>query len=269
MRFSERMGLKPPKMMQVDSLDEETRILLWDITREAFESDDPNFDGWDLVRSFHFDFQKRSRDDFEFTLLDFLYELKHYIYSFDFYDVFDILEFVCDKMYDYAEKYNIAFTKEKVAYRFVGGQIVPISDPVELASIEASLDLPDPFSGARTHIAAGLNAFSLRPKGDYRNAVREVISAVESVAKVVAGDNKADLGAALKAVDKAHGLHPAFKDAMIKLYAYTNDEKGIRHALLDETAQVDEADAHFMIVACAAFVNFLVQKFGDRGAGGA
>ena len=45
------------------------------------------------------------------------------------------------------------------------------------------------------------------------------------------------------------------------LYGYTNDERGIRHALLDQdAARVDEAEALFILGACAAFVNYLVAK---------
>jgi hypothetical protein len=50
------------------------------------------------------------------------------------------------------------------------------------------------------------------------------------------------------------------------LYAYTSDEKGIRHALLDDsTAKVDEADAMFMLGACAAFVSYLLNKARSNG----
>jgi hypothetical protein len=39
------------------------------------------------------------------------------------------------------------------------------------------------------------------------------------------------------------------------LYGYTSDEQGIRHAHLNEpSAKPDEADAVFMVGACAAFV---------------
>ena len=43
------------------------------------------------------------------------------------------------------------------------------------------------------------------------------------------------------------------------MYAYTSDEDGIRHAILDETV-IDIADAKYMIVACSAFSNYLVAK---------
>ena len=54
-------------------------------------------------------------------------------------------------------------------------------------------------------------------------------------------------------------MHGAFRDALLKLYGYTSDEKGIRHSLLEET-NVDETDARFMIVVCSAFTNLLISR---------
>ena len=54
-------------------------------------------------------------------------------------------------------------------------------------------------------------------------------------------------------------MHEAFKQALLKLYGYASDAEGVRHALLDETV-VDEADAQFMIVACSAFVTYLISR---------
>ncbi|MDI3562541.1 hypothetical protein [Bradyrhizobium sp. Arg816] len=51
------------------------------------------------------------------------------------------------------------------------------------------------------------------------------------------------------------------KNGFNSLYNYTSDEKGIRHALLDDSAaKVDETDALFMFGACAAFVSYLIGK---------
>jgi hypothetical protein len=61
-------------------------------------------------------------------------------------------------------------------------------------------------------------------------------------------------------------MHPAMKKGFTSLYAYTSDEKGIRHALLDDrAAKVDEADALFMLGACAAFVSYLINKARSSG----
>ncbi len=73
------------------------------------------------------------------------------------------------------------------------------------------------------------------------------------------GTRGGGLHEALEAVSAKIEMHPALKAGLEKLYAYTSDEGGIRHAILEEM-NVDEADARFMIVTCSAFVNFLIVK---------
>jgi len=80
------------------------------------------------------------------------------------------------------------------------------------------------------------------------------------------GSNKADLDKCLKRIEKEGKieLHGALKQAFSRLYAYTSDEKGIRHALLDEPA-LDFEDARFMLVSCSAFINYLKLKSSKAG----
>jgi hypothetical protein len=79
------------------------------------------------------------------------------------------------------------------------------------------------------------------------------------LSKIVSGLPKATLGPALSAVEKKTALHTVLKEAFQKLYGYTSDAQGIRHALMDETT-LDMEDAKFMLVSCSAFVNYLVVK---------
>ena len=46
----------------------------------------------------------------------------------------------------------------------------------------------------------------------------------------------------------------------VQLYGYTSDEDGIRHAILNDDAVVGLDEAKFFLVACSAFVNFLIAK---------
>ena len=90
---------------------------------------------------------------------------------------------------------------------------------------------------------------------------RESIHAVESVARQIAPDAKT-LGEALQAL-KTRGLfnHPAVQPGISSLYGYTNDEQGIRHALLDKpAAEVGQDEALFMFGACAPFASYLSRK---------
>ena len=119
--------------------------------------------------------------------------------------------------------------------------------------------LPDTLKPVREHLSQSLTLLSNRQKPDYRNSIKESISAVESLAKIISKQNSATLGPALDAVEKKAKLHAVLKQAFQKLYGYTSDAQGIRHALMDE-ATLDAEDAKFMLVSCSAFVNYLVVK---------
>lgn len=82
--------------------------------------------------------------------------------------------------------------------------------------------------------------------------------------RVVTGNSRGTLGDALKAIGRKVPLHPALSGAFEKLYGYTSDADGIRHALLDEPSLFQE-DALFMLVSCSAFVSYLIAKCAKAG----
>jgi thiaminase len=87
---------------------------------------------------------------------------------------------------------------------------------------------------------------------------------VESVSRTL--DPSADLSKALARLEQKISIHAAMKKGFTSLYGYASDENGIRHALLEAgEAKVDEADALFMIGACAAFVSYLLNKARTNG----
>ena len=58
-------------------------------------------------------------------------------------------------------------------------------------------------------------------------------------------------------------IHPAFEQALLKLYGYTSDAKGIRHALSENDDKIFYSEAKFMLVSCSAFINFLMTKIAE------
>jgi hypothetical protein len=50
----------------------------------------------------------------------------------------------------------------------------------------------------------------------------------------------------------------------VKLYASTSDKDGVRHAVLDQST-ISFAEAKFMLLACSAFVNFVLEAASARG----
>ena len=113
----------------------------------------------------------------------------------------------------------------------------------------------------RVHLQSSVDLFSDRKNPDYRNSIKESISAVEAVCQIITGEEKATLGQALKKLEeKGIELHEALRKSFSNLYGYTSDADGIRHALLEEsTLDFDDAK-FFMLVSCSAFVNYLAAK---------
>lgn len=189
-------------------------------------------------------------------------------------EVLDLIEFICNYIYQVYQRkgiksqikavykdFNALFEKEFVGYRFVGEHIVAITDDVEIKEIEQSLSIK--FKGCKTQIQNALRLLSDRENPDYKNSIKESISAVESICQIITENNKATLGQALKNLeDKGIKMHSALKNAFSSLYGYTSDEGGIRHAEGMFESEVTFEEAKFMLVSCCAFVNYLIAEYG-------
>ncbi|MGA7626075.1 MAG: hypothetical protein WB630_17250 [Candidatus Acidiferrales bacterium] len=111
-------------------------------------------------------------------------------------------------------------------------------------------------------LEAAIGLLSKKTNPDYRNSIKESISAVEALCGAVTAKPHSTLGQALKVVDPS--LHPALVLAFEKLYGYTSDADGIRHALMDE-GNLQQEDAVFMLVACSGFVSYVTAKYARKG----
>lgn len=152
---------------------------------------------------------------------------------------------------------NSTFKRLDYAYRVVNDQIVEITDQEEITAIEEALMTT---SSVKKHLSNALSHLSARPTPDYRNSIKESISAVEAICREITGDTT--LGSSFKALEKKGIIIPTFlKSAFEKLYVYTNDPRtGIRHALMDDTEVPQYDEAKFMLVSCSSFVNYIQGK---------
>ncbi len=187
------------------------------------------------------------------------------------YKKYDLIEFALDVLKpninsdrNYCEIFtsfvsiiNATFERLNYAYRIVGGEILEVTDKEEIAAIEDALR---ESSTINTHLNESLRLLSNRPEADYRNSIKESISAVEALCREITGTNT--LGDALKTLEKNGVLIPTFlKSGFEKLYVYTNDERtGIRHALMNDVETPGYDEAKFMLVACSAFINYVQSK---------
>ncbi|MFZ0236799.1 MAG: hypothetical protein WAL37_05440 [Xanthobacteraceae bacterium] len=266
MSFSDRLGItKPKSILQTDSIDADLRNGLWQACIEHYLKEfgwdygnDTRFKG--IMESIYVDFFKYPSDAIPYGHEAGIATVRKWFFQADWWQIYNFIEFLLSRgSGSFADRVSFFLTREKSGYRIIDGKLVPITDSTEVASVSDAASIGDKFAGAREHMRSAISLFSKKPEPDYRNFIKEAVSAVESVARVVTGNPKATLGDALKRINDKMTIHPALRDAMNKLYGYTSDEGGIRHAMLEES-NIDEAEAKFMIVACSAFVNFCVQR---------
>ena len=191
------------------------------------------------------------------------------------YEVLDLIEFSIKYMHHrdegtglsasihFVALLNSEFERLNFAYRIVNYEIVEITSEQEIKAIEKAFESSP--QNVKMHLNSALEKLAQRPDGDYRNSIKESISAVEAFCREKTGEST--LGRALSKLEKNNIIIlKSLKSAFDKLYEYTNHaDTGIRHALMaDEGKYTPSADeALFMLISCSAFINYLSKKVND------
>jgi hypothetical protein len=283
--FSQKKGLKPIRaIMQSDDMDQDLRVALWNILniyywdhfRAEFDrghSTDEQEEAITLCKilwMWHFNLPV---DTMPYEWHDLYIEIRAKYLAFSWNEVYDFIEYVAAVFKlnypnnqvnsNFIAACNNILKKELSAYRIVGDIIVQITSEEEITEIEGILTSKK-LGLVQEHIQTALKHLSNRKDPDYRNSIKESISAVEALCIKISQKPKAELADALKTIESKLKIHSALRIAFDKLYAYTSDAEGIRHALLNE-GTLDFEDAKFMLVACSAFINYIVIKVEKAG----
>jgi hypothetical protein len=187
--------------------------------------------------------------------------------------IFDMLEFTIALFHrsNYSSSYknnnyyiqiNRLFEREFVGYRFIGTKISPISDSIEVESLQESYN--SPYEVVKGHIVKANIFLSNREKPDYPNSVKESVSALEALAQIITGitGSEATLGKMLKKLEEEKIISSAMKSAFSTLYGFASESKGVRHSSVNgETVSFEEAK--YIMVISTAFINFVHSKMKD------
>ena len=282
--FSEAHGMGSCNtQMQVDDLDDRTRNILFNFISDNLSTQfdryrnnsDSVYKKEDVLCRciITLALAEKTDPDKHYGVSDIITITEQILDKAVFNEVFDYLELLARFRYNeyenekrkaFYELIDLIFEREYVGYRFVDGRIVAITDKNEIESIEDACN--NKFEGTRVHIKKAVGFLADREHKDYKNCIKESISAVESICSIVAEQKKSSLGDALKNLKKKGvKIHPQLESAFSKLYDYTNSEKGIRHAEGLFESDVTFEEAKFMLVSCSAFVNYLTANYGKVG----
>jgi hypothetical protein len=183
---------------------------------------------------------------------------------FEWFEIYDFLEFVVNidqnetRKTAFIEDCNKILNQELSGWHFAGSFLIPVTSTIEISEIEESLYTP---SQVESHLQQAIEHLSNKTSPDYRNSIKESISAVEALCKLITKDRDATLSSALQRLEGKNiiPLHHDLKEAYRRIYDWTSDAEGIRHGIKDATT-VDIEDAKYMLIACSAFINYLKVK---------
>jgi hypothetical protein len=283
MRFSQRIGKTPvTKSLQLESIDSELLNGLWNITKLTFIDRLNTYAGYNTNNEFDLfciglwhKFYKLPTDKMPEGYSLKLKFIREKFFSGAWYEVYDFIEYLANRTYNY-EEVNIPFfiseinsllEQEFAGYRFIDRTISPISNNVEVDELETAMNQTHQFTSLKVvniHLSEALIKLSDRKTPDYRNSIKESISAVESIVKIISNNPKDSLAGALDKIKSKIKIHPALEKGFKQIYGYTSDADGIRHGLMD-VSDCDFEDAKFMLVSCSAFINYLIAKSAKAG----
>ena len=287
--FSDRNGIKPENIeIQLKDFDKRTRVQLQNMINNMYaKTYNYGLNEWDseIQEFFRYvlgdiyaeptDVQKRyyatdifliinntiNKDSYD-EVLTVIEALVQYWDSYmqkwrpDYY--IEYYGYVDSSLYEEA---NEVFEKEYIGYRFIDEKITPISDKYEVAAVNEALQ--NIYQPVREHISKANSLLADRENPDYENSIKESISAVEAICEIITGES-GTLGKLLTKVEqKGVYIHSALQSAYKVLYGYTSDASGIRHARKLGGVDSTFAEAKYMLVACSAFVNYLMTLNAD------
>lgn len=190
----------------------------------------------------------------------------------EWFEQIDIFEWIFKYLYDHfsaedieslnncIKSLNIELEHLHYGYRVVDGLFTPIISSAELESVNKALSVDS--SNVKVHLQQAVNSISPSKKSpDYRNSIKESISAIGSLFRENFGGNT--LGESIKIAKRNNPnlFHPRILNAIDNLYAYTNQpDTGIRHEFLNQDFAPHLTEAVYILINASCLINYVKAK---------
>ena len=214
---------------------------------------------------------RKAVDEIPYKPSDFLIEIKYVILESDWFKVYNLFEFLFYRMgidpplrYTYRleifkKHVNHLMISNNTAWRLNDELFVPVTNQTEIEEIAKLKEntITHQLATVAEHLSTSLKLLSSKPEPDLRNSIKESISMVGVIARLIGDEN--DLGRSLIRLEKRKLISPSLSAKFKSFYNYTSDKGGIRHELMDEQ-NLSLAEARYFLIACSAFSNYLIDK---------
>ena len=264
--FSKRYGLRPtPEGLMYEDVVEQARVGLYHIVRQFFEKYYDLYEA--LCTALRLPLDKNIA--VSYPSQDYLASLRieELIMNCQWWQFYDICEVLWQGLEDnrdslsLSEHINTLFKEEHLGFELRDGKVEKIgSGFIDARVKEARYLLKEPeFKGADKHFEKAIKALNARPNPDVENCVKDAVSAIESVGRIIVNDDKALLSDIIKSMARNKIIPKPLDEAIQKVYAYRGDQPGVAHGLAGiSTVTIDEAE--FVLAMSAAMIIYLVKK---------
>jgi hypothetical protein len=273
MRFSQRQNITPSsKEIQIEWIDDELKNGIWNLIKMIFIDKIRYGNGKDFenfATLLWHKFYKLPIDEIPNYQYEIESKIRYVFFNSEWFEIYDFVEFLIsvqsrpENKNSLINSLNTLLEKEFSGYRIITEKVAPISNSLEFNEVSEVLENTKnltAYKGANIHLTKSLELISDKKNPNYRNSIKESISAVESTCRIVTGENT--LGKALNKLEsKGLKINKQLKSGFDKIYAYTNDkDNGIRHAFIEQANEPDFSDAKYMLISCSSFINYILDK---------
>ena len=274
--FSSRYNYQPKRIKKIDEIDDKVKNRIWNLFVKCVDVLRRELEGDYFIEKLWDEFFKERIDDLEYSSFDYMtgkktYSLENIEFKFNqlkWYEYYDFLEFLMKESPlkgIISKEANKIFEDENMECRVINYMIVPLIGEEEIREIEMGQKISDRYEKVRVHLKKAVELYAKRPQPDYKNSIKDSISAIEALTKIVTNKPSATGVDLLKQFSSRFNLHPAFIEGLSKIYGWTSDEGGIRHSEKKYPyLESGKDEARLMLVLCHAFVNYIIQKYENQ-----
>lgn len=278
--FSDRNSIKPiSTVIQYEDFLPETRVIFYNslVDMINFQILSQSFDKELVAKAIATDLFNEVYDRWVHSFDKVLEAIKDVMLHNDYDEVLTTIEYICSLIYESYEHYNNRhgydwfysssyknvydemnnlFENEYVGYRFVNSLIVKITNEKEIESIVNASSTP--FRKINESISKAISFISVNGKHDYKNAIKESVSAVEQLMNILLNTNGLTLPNSLEQYSHKITIDEHLKTSIREMYKYASDTDGIRHGNNKESNEVTYDEAKFILVVCSGIINYFL-----------
>lgn len=269
MDFCKRMGINIREEMQIDSLDQKTKNLLYNIIMQVL----PRASMFRLTKelSFFVAYMLNEKIDKDIELD--VAVIEEIVNKFDYSYTYELIEIIHSCV-----DYNVEDSKirnhfrnwinnildfEKCNYRMGSdGKFIKCCCDEEFDNINEALNTD--INPVKTHLEKAVKAYSARgEKINNTEVCNEAIKAVEALARKKLGDEykTKTLGQCIDPLMQKLNIPSFVINTIEKIWVALNSpETGVRHAGREDGSIIGEPEAYFILITCCSFINYVDKK---------